>query len=89
MEPFPSVGMEISIEIQMGMEIYFPAQKNASGMVYECKFFNSISNRDKIIGQFPIGVEILGFFSTGDDFWPIFPVERGIHRVRDTGVYLA
>ena len=59
-ENFPSVGMNISIEIPMGIEnLLFPAQKCQWG------WFRSailpISNWDmKIIGQFLNGVEILG-----------------------------
>ena len=41
---------------------------------------------DKIIGQFAIGVEILRYFSNGDDFWPIISVGQGVHRVCDTWV---
>ena len=52
------------------------------GMVLECNFFHSISNGDKIIGQFPSGVEILGYFSTGANLLANFSNEA----VCDTAV---
>ena len=80
--------MKISIEIPMAIEnLLVPAQKMPVGMVLECNFFHPISNGDKIIGQFPSEVEVLGFFSTGDDFLTNFSSGAGgVHRVCDTGV---
>ena len=65
---FPSVGMKISIEIPKGIEnLLFPGQKMPVGLVLECNSFYSIWDGDKIIGKFHSGVEILGFFSNGDE----------------------
>ena len=73
MELFPSMGMKISLKIPMGMEnLLFPAQKMPVGMVLECNFFISISNRDKILGQFSSGVEILGFLPQRGRFFDQF-----------------
>ena len=48
------------------------------GMVFGVQFFQSISNGDKIIGQFPSWVEILGyFFQRGRFFGQFFQWGRG------------
>ena len=57
---FPSVGMIISIEVPMGIENLLFSTQKASGDDLRAQFFNLISNGDKIIGQFPSGVEISG-----------------------------
>ena len=65
-ELFTSVGMKVSIEIQMGIEnLLFPVQRFKWGWFWSAILPSKFQYGDEIIGQFPSGVGILGYFSTG------------------------
>ena len=65
-ELFPSVSMEVSIEFPMEIEnLLFPAQKLHWEWFWNAIFPFNFQYGNKIIGQFPSGVGILGYFSTG------------------------